>query len=81
MANNLIVTLLEEEKECDTCGWNYSTGYIIEYVTSVGVLVIEKNPSADCRNLSSYDEEDLINDIAILTTGQPADIRHAQEGN
>lgn len=54
---------LEDEHECETCGYSYAQGYKIYKDDN---LLIDKEPIASCFNSSNYEHSNAAFDILSL---------------
>ena len=57
------IEYLEDAMDCETCGGNWATGYVI---TKDGVEVISKRPYAHCYNDITYSSSEALMDILKL---------------
>lgn len=57
------IVFLEDVYECETCGYNYAQGYIIE---KDGVVVVDKTPVAHCYSPTEYPQDGAYFDIFQL---------------
>lgn len=57
------IVWLEDQHECETCGYSYAQGYKIY---KDDILVVDKEPGASCFNSLNYDHSNAAFDILNL---------------
>lgn len=54
MGKEIKITWLEDDRECDDCGWSWAQGAVVEVD---GVEILDLQPHAHCYNGDHWDKD------------------------